>query len=82
MMQGVFVVFYKSQTLEPYSLFKNSKMGKDRQFLGFFKKENNDTQFLRENDVRQVLKVTASICTHVLVKQVSICTSYEEKKGN
>ena len=80
MMLGVFAVFCKSQTLEPYSLLKNVK-GQTR-FLVFFKKENNDTQFLRENDVRQVLKVTASICTHVLVKQVSICTSYEEKKGN
>ena len=80
MMLGVFAVFCKSQTPEPYSLLKNVKG--QTQFLGFFKKENNDTQFLRENDVRQVLKVTASICTHVLVKQVSICTSYEEKKGN
>jgi hypothetical protein len=79
MMLGVFAVFCKSQTLEPYSLLKNVKG--QTQFLVFFKKENNDTQFLRENDVRQVLKVTASICTHVLVKQVSICTSYEEKKG-
>ena len=74
MMLGVVAVFCESRLS---SLTHCSKVGKGRHsFLGSLRNRNNAIQFLREREGRQVLKISVSIFTYVLVKQVSICTLY------